>query len=431
MTPPSQPFKAAIVGGGPAGLMAAETLGQGGAAVTVYDRMPSVGRKFLMAGRGGLNLTHSEDFDRFLARYGAARPRLDRARGVSAGGAAGLVRGLGQPTFVGSSGRVFPRSFKASPLLRAWLRRLDALGVALALRHRWTAWTRPAASSSPPGRREIAAAPDATVLALGGASWPRLGSDGAWADSWRAGASPLRRSGRPMSGLRRWSAHFRDRFQGEPLKSIAFTFRRPDRARRSHRHRGGARGRRDLCAIRPAPGCLMRDRTADAPPRSPARPVGGDARDASGLAARPSIHLERAAQSRRPVPCRDRVLREGGRTSLPADAGALARLIKACRYAHGECAIERAISTAGGIAFESRRRLMLRAVPGIFAAGEMLDWEAPTGGYLLQAASRPGSRRPGGLSPTATPAPLGLVALTRPPVPPQVLGVIDPRAILH
>src|ERR1700760_4131755 len=169
----------AVIGAGPAGLMAAEVLAQGGAQVTVYDAMPSVGRKFLMAGRGGLNLTHSEPLPQFLARYGNAMPHLKAA--VEAFPPSALREGseaLGQPTFVGSSGRVFPQAFKASPLLRAWLRRLDASGVQFALRHRWTGWDRDGKLSfeTPDGTRPPA--PHATVLALGGASWPRLGSDG-------------------------------------------------------------------------------------------------------------------------------------------------------------------------------------------------------------------------------------------------------------
>src|SRR6266576_1566947 len=188
--------KVAVIGAGPAGLMAAEVLAQGGANVTVYDAMASVGRKFLMAGRGGLNLTHSEAVPAFLARYGAASPHLasaiealppDRLRRWS--------EELGQPTFVGSSGRVFPQAFKASPLLRAWLRRLNSMGVQFALRHRWTGWDENGRLlfQTPDGQRNVEAR--ATVLALGGASWPRLGSDGAWAKTLSAKGvtiSPLR-----------------------------------------------------------------------------------------------------------------------------------------------------------------------------------------------------------------------------------------------
>jgi len=216
----------AVIGAGPAGLMAAEVLAQGGAGVTVYDAMPSAGRKFLMAGRGGLNLTHSEPLPAFLARYREAAPRLEPA--ISAFPPETLRQwsaALGQPTFVGSSGRVFPESFKASPLLRAWLRRLDTQGVRFAFRHRWTGWDeqRRLRFQTPDGERLVEA--QATVLALGGASWPRLGSDGTWVEA-------LAAKGIAISSLRAancgfvvaWSDIFRDRFEGQPLKGVEFRF---------------------------------------------------------------------------------------------------------------------------------------------------------------------------------------------------------------
>ena len=216
----------AIIGAGPAGLMAAEVLAQGGAGVTVYDAMPSVGRKFLLAGRGGLNLTHSEALPEFLARYGSAMPHLKSA--IEAFSPAALRRwseALGQPTFVGSSGRVFPEAFKASPLLRAWLRRLDSIGVQFALRHRWTGWQDDGRLlfATPDGPRAVDA--DATVLALGGASWPRLGSDGGWVETLAAKGvtiSPLRPANCGFTVA--WSDIFRDRFEGQPLKGAAFSF---------------------------------------------------------------------------------------------------------------------------------------------------------------------------------------------------------------
>src|SRR5215218_10097158 len=216
----------AIIGAGPAGLMAAEVLAQGGAAVTVYDAMPSAGRKFLMAGRGGLNLTHSETLPAFLARYREAMPHLKAA--IEAFPPQALrdwSEALGQETFVGSSGRVFPKAFKASPLLRAWLRRLDSLGVRLALRHRWTGWDEKGRLrfQTLDGPQFIETG--ATVLALGGASWPRLGSDGIWAETVAAKGvkiSPLRPANSGFTVA--WSDIFRDRLEGQPLKNVALTF---------------------------------------------------------------------------------------------------------------------------------------------------------------------------------------------------------------
>src|ERR1700736_1386463 len=222
---PSQ-AQVAIIGAGPAGLMAAEVLAGGGAGVTVYDAMPSAGRKFLMAGRGGLNLTHSEALPEFLTRYGKAMPQLAAAiTAFPPDGWREWSQALGQPTFVGSSGRVFPEAFKASPLLRGWLRRLDAMGVQFRLRRRWTGWEDDGRLSfqTPDGKRVVDAR--ATVLALGGASWPRLGSDGAWAETLAAKGvkiSPLRSAN--FGFTLPWSDIFRDRFEGHPLKGVALSF---------------------------------------------------------------------------------------------------------------------------------------------------------------------------------------------------------------
>src|SRR5882672_7441507 len=225
----------AIIGAGPAGLMAAEVLAQGGAAVTVYDAMPSAGRKFLMAGRGGLNLTHSEALPVFLTRYGAAIEHLGPAiDALPPDGLREWSEALGQPTFVGSSGRVFPKAFKASPLLRAWLRRLDTTGVQFALRHRWTGWDEDGRLlfQTPEGQRTVEAR--ATVLALGGASWPRLGSDGGWVKALAAKGVKISRLQPANCGFTvAWSDIFRDRFEGHPLKGIELSFG-------SHRVRGEA-----------------------------------------------------------------------------------------------------------------------------------------------------------------------------------------------
>src|SRR5712672_2668728 len=225
VSPPS-PTQVAIIGAGPAGLMAAEVLAQAGHGVMVYDAMPSAGRKFLMAGRGGLNLTHSEALSAFLTRYGVAMGHLKPAiEALPPDNLREWSEALGQPTFVGSSGRVFPQAFKASPLLRAWLRRLDAMGVQFALRHRWTGWDENSRVlfQTPDGPRNVEAR--ATVLALGGASWPRLGSDGAWVETLGSKGvtiSPLRPANCGFTVA--WSDIFRNRFEGHPLKGIALSF---------------------------------------------------------------------------------------------------------------------------------------------------------------------------------------------------------------
>ncbi|HKS63235.1 MAG TPA: TIGR03862 family flavoprotein, partial [Xanthobacteraceae bacterium] len=381
--------RVAVIGAGPAGLMAAEVLAHGGAQVTVYDRMPSAGRKFLMAGRGGLNLTHSEEMRAFLARYGDA---MDFLRATIAAFPPEALRAwsetLGQPTFVGSSGRVFPAAMKASPLLRAWLRRLDAAGARFALRHEWTGWDDAQRLTFNTPDSAITVEADATVLALGGASWPRLGSDGGWRDVLAAhgvAVSPLRPSN--CGFLVDWSDIFR-RFGGQPLKRIALSFG-------EHVVRGEA--------IVTATGLEGGAIYALSPVLREAIAANGEA--TLVIALRPDIRAEelerrltaprgkqslstflRKALSLSPVEIG--LLQETTRGKLatlpPAE---LARLINAVpiRLA-GVAPVARAISTAGGIALgEVDARFMLRRLPGVFAAGEMLDWEAPTGGYLLQA----------------------------------------------
>ncbi|MGJ4935771.1 NAD(P)/FAD-dependent oxidoreductase [Bradyrhizobium sp. HKCCYLRH3083] len=383
----------AVIGAGPAGLMAAEVLAGGGVAVTVYDAMPSVARKFLMAGRGGLNLTHSEELPLFLSRYRDAASWLAPAiQAFSPQQLRDWCEALGEPTFVGSSGRVFPVAMKASPLLRAWLRRLDAQGVRVALRHRWTGWDdrEHLTFETPNGPHTVAA--DATVLALGGASWPRLGSDGGWVPILAAkgvAIVPLRPANCGFTVA--WSDIFRDRFEGRPLKSIALSF--------------GERSVRGEAVV-----------TRDGIEGGAVYALSAELREAVVVHGEAVLHVAlrpdlaaadlikklsapRGKQSFSNVlrkalqlsPVAIGLLQEAAKTqglslsSLPPDR--LAALINALPIKlTGTAGLARAISSAGGIARdELDADYMLRRLPGVFAAGEMLNWEAPTGGYLLQA----------------------------------------------
>jgi uncharacterized flavoprotein (TIGR03862 family) len=389
----------AIIGAGPAGLMAAEVLARGGASATVYDAMPSAGRKFLMAGRGGLNLTHSEALPEFLARYGAAAPHL--AAAISAfppGRLREWSEALGQPTFIGSSGRVFPKAFKASPLLRAWLRRLDSLGVKLALRHRWIGWNDAGQLlfQTADGKRLVDAR--ATVLALGGASWPRLGSDGAWVEMLAAKGvrvSPLRPANSGFTVA--WSDIFRDRFEGQPLKGVAQSFD-------THTVRGEA-----VITRAGLEGGAIYALSADL-----REAIASSGQATLHVALRPDLGVKdliarlSAAKGKQSLsnflrkaahlsPVAIGLLQEAARASSVSLSSLspenLAGLINAVPIRlNGVAPIARAISTAGGIAFdELDHDFMIRRLPGIFAAGEMLDWEAPTGGYLLQASFATGA----------------------------------------
>jgi uncharacterized flavoprotein (TIGR03862 family) len=395
----SGPIEAAVIGAGPAGLMAAEVLAQGGASVTVYDAMPSAGRKFLMAGRGGLNLTHSEPLPAFLARYREAAPRLETA--ISAFPPDRLrawSEALGQPTFVGSSGRVFPQSFKASPLLRAWLRRLDSQGVQFAFRHRWAGWDDHGRLrfQTPNGERAVEAR--VTVLALGGASWPRLGSDGTWTELLAAqgvAISPLRPANCGFTV--EWSDVFRDRYEGQPLKGVEFRFGAHAIRGEAIVTRSGIEGgavyalSAELREAIAASGetilhvALRPDLAADALAVRLSVPRGKQSlsnflRKAANLSPVAIGLVQEAAIA-------------SGRSPVVLAPKDLAELIHAVpiRLA-GTAPIARAISTAGGISFdELDADFMLRRLPGVFAAGEMLDWEAPTGGYLLQASFATGA----------------------------------------
>jgi uncharacterized flavoprotein (TIGR03862 family) len=389
----------AVIGAGPAGLMAAEVLAQGGAKVTVYDAMASAGRKFLMAGRGGLNLTHSEPLPEFLKRYGAAKSHL--APSIEAFPPDALrswSEALGQPTFVGSSGRVFPQSFKASPLLRAWLRRLDATGVKFALRHHWIGWNQNGKLLFQTADGQHVVGSSATVLALGGASWPRLGSDGGWVETLAARdvlVAPLLPSNCAF-GVQ-WSPVFQERHAGHPLKGIALRF-------------GNSTVRGEIV--------LTKTGIEGSPVYALSAPLREEIQTHGSavlfVALKPDVSTPELT-TRLNAPRGKSSLATHLRKKLnltPAGIGLLQEAALALRDAltlmpMDELAVNvnsvpvlltsiapiaRAISTAGGISFdELNADFMIRRMPGVFAAGEMLDWEAPTGGYLLQASFATGA----------------------------------------
>jgi len=387
----------AVIGGGPAGLMAAEILSQGGVQVDLFDAMPSVGRKFLLAGKGGMNITHSEPLEPFLSRYGSRRAHIEPL--INAFPPETLrewIHALGVETFIGSSGRVFPTDMKAAPLLRAWLHRLRGAGVRFHMRHRWLGWPeRQSANtlrfSTPDGERLVAA--DAVVLALGGGSWTRLGSDGAWVPL-------LQEQGVPVAPLLPancgfdvgWSEHFQSRFAGHPIKSVVASVtdvvgnliqRQGDMMVTASGIEGG------LTYALSAP---LRDQIAASgsaivhldlvPGKDLARVVAevahprGSRSMASHLQSRVGVHGVKAGLLRELVPAADF-----------ADPARLAAAIKSLPIRLiAPRPINEAISSAGGVMFNGLDPdLMLRTRPGTFCAGEMLDWEAPTGGYLFTA----------------------------------------------
>lgn len=381
----------AVIGAGPAGLMAAEVLSQAGQPVHVFDAMPSAGRKFLLAGKGGLNLTHSEPLALFASRYGARRPQIEPLlQAFDADALRAWAQTLGVATFIGTSGRVFPVDMKAAPLLRAWLHRLRSAGVQLHMRHRFLGWNEDGTLrlGTPQGERQVQA--DAVVLALGGASWPRLGSDGTWVPLLAqrgVAVAPLAPANCGFDVRGGWSAYFASRFAGQPFKSVAIRFREFARQGEFVATATGVEG-----SLIYAASALLRDEI---------RAQGSATFELDLLPAKTAAQV--LAEAAHPRGSRSLASHLKGRLGLEGiklallhellprqdlqDPARLAAAIKALPITlAAPRPIDEAISTAGGVLFEALDdRLMLRVAPGVFCAGEMIDWEAPTGGYLLAA----------------------------------------------
>lgn len=389
--PQPSSFRVAIIGGGPAGLMAAEVLGQAGVNVDLYDAMPSVGRKFLLAGVGGMNITHAEDYAAFVSRYGERagdlRPLLDA---FSPDSLREWIHGLGIDTFVGSSGRVFPSDMKAAPLLRAWLKRLRESGVQLHTRQRWLGWDEHGALriAGPQGETQVEA--DATLLALGGGSWARLGSDGAWVPLLQnrgIAIAPLQPAncGFEVAG---WSEHLREKFAGAPLKTVSLAL--PGEAPRKGEFvltATGIEGSLVYALSAPIRNTINRDGAATVlldllPDRNLTQIASALARPRGSQSMAKHLHRQLKFDGVKAA-----LLRELTDATTFQAPQALAAAIKALpiRLVRPR-PLDEAISSAGGVPFEELDEgLMLRRLPGVFCAGEMLDWEAPTGGYLLTA----------------------------------------------
>ncbi|WP_395701161.1 TIGR03862 family flavoprotein [Aquabacterium sp.] len=392
-----------VVGGGPAGLMAAEALLAGGASVDLHDAMPSVGRKFLLAGKGGLNLTHSEAMDAFIGRYGDRQVPV--GAWLQAFGPQALrdwAAGLGVATFVGTSGRVFPAEMKAAPLLRAWLHRLRGQGLRLHMRQRWLGWradddARVLRFATPAGEQVLR--PDAVVLALGGASWQRLGSDGAWVPALAArgvAIAPLQPANCGFDVG--WSAYFSERFAGAPMKSVRLKLPAEpgqpdfDRAGEFVITAGGIEGSLVYAAASRLRERIAREGSATVlidllPGRSEAQLAAGLAKGRGARSLPNHLREQAGLDGVKAALLRERYDATQLAQRVAAAPQALAQELKAWPITlRAPRPIDEAISTAGGVAFEALdEHLMLRALPGVFCAGEMLDWEAPTGGYLLTA----------------------------------------------
>jgi uncharacterized flavoprotein (TIGR03862 family) len=389
-----RPGRAAVIGGGPAGLMAAEVLSLAGVQVDLYDAKPSIGRKFLVAGKGGLNLTHSEPYDLFLTRYGERRPQLEPL--LKAFGPDEVRRWAGElgfDTFVGSSGRVFPSGLKAAPLLRAWQQRLRAAGVTFHLRHRWLGWSRDDRLRFDTPQGEITIQTEALILALGGGSWPQLGSTGEWVPLLQGRGVPVAPMKPANCGFDvAWSDHFRTKYEGHPVKPVVLSFT-------------GSQ-----CIHFQQQGEFVITRTGVE--GSLIYAVSGALRDEIDAQGRAVVHLDLAPDW--PLPrLVDKLARPRGSRTLSSHlartvgiqgvrAGLLWEVVSRHDFDYPERLaaaikqlpvvliaarpLEEAISSAGGVLFEALdEHLMLRSMPGVFCAGEMLDWEAPTGGYLLTA----------------------------------------------
>ncbi len=401
MTPHEEQVDVAIIGAGPAGLMAAEDLIAAGITPVIYDAMPTPARKFLMAGKSGLNLSHSEPIQAFLKRYGAGEDRLgDAIRGFNSWAIRDWAKGLDTETFVGSSGRIFPTAFKASPLLRAWLTRLKDGHAVLKTLHRWTGWTEDGALRMQTPEQEVTVKTKAVILALGGVSWPRLGSDGSWVPF-------LKERGIHVTPFRpancgfnvRWSDHFRERFEGEPVKNTVLTFEgeaiKGDFVVSKHGVEGSsiyalsAAIRDAIEANGPATLCLdlTPDRAAEQLTTALSKPRGKKSM---------ATHIKKATGL---AGVKMGLLRESLSADDFGDPAKLASSIKALPLRlDSPRPIEEAISVAGGVAFEELDdQLMLNALPGVFCAGEMVDWEAPTGGYLLTACFAQGKQAASGV----------------------------------
>ena len=381
-----------IIGGGPAGLMAAEAAVTAGAIVELYDTMPSVGRKFLLAGKGGLNLTHSEPMESFLSRYGTCRALIEPAiRSFPPAALRAWAHELGVETFVGTSGRIFPTDLKAAPLLRAWLRRLRMAGVQFHVRHRWCGWDEHGRLRFITSNGMSSVQADAVVLALGGGSWPHFGSDAAWIQILAERKIPISPLKPANCGFDvRWSEHFRTKFAGHPVKTVEATAKTVDGV--MIRQRGefvitetGVEGGVIYAVSSYLRNRIEKDGPATlwldlAPDRSLQRLT--DALSQPRGKHTVATHLKRCAGV---AGVKAGLLREAVPKETLADPARLATAIKSLPVTLvSPRPLEEAISTAGGVSFEALdSRLMIRSLPGVFCAGEMVDWEAPTGGYLL------------------------------------------------